>query len=56
MKKSKFRILVFIGFVVVVTGNIICYNINGRLLHTSTNLVVTTLIIANLYRNYQNVN
>ncbi len=41
IKKYIFPIILLIGLII---GNILCYKYNGRILHTSTNIVVFLLI------------
>ena len=44
IKKYIFPIILLIGLIV---SNILCYKYNGRILHTSTNLVMIILIVIN---------
>lgn len=36
----------FLGILVLIIGNLICYNVNGRLLTITTNLIWCFMIIA----------
>ena len=52
IKKYIFTVLLVIGLVV---GNIICYNVNGRFLTITTNLVFVFLIVVSLIKDANSI-
>jgi len=52
----KLNPLVYIGVGILLVGNIVCYNYNGRLMHIPTNIIIAGLVLVNLFqkRNHKN--
>ena len=40
--------------ILLITGNVLCYSINDRLLHPTTHVVMLSLILINVYFKYKN--